>query len=120
MLRILASGSTRRGAAIAAQTCAACHGDKGLSQAQFPALAGQTPAAIYKQLHDYRSGARVNPQMTPVAKALAVTDLANVAAYYAAEAQGLSRRLASAISRASWRSRNWRAKATAGAASRPA
>jgi cytochrome c553 len=85
VMRILASGSTRRGAAIAAQTCAACHGDKGLSQAQFPALAGQTPEAIYKQLHDYRSGARANPQMAPVAKALAVTDLANVAAYYAAE-----------------------------------
>ena len=87
VMRILASGSTRRGAAIAAQTCAACHGDKGLSQAQFPALAGQTPDAIYKQLHDYRSGARANPQMTPVAKALAVSDLANVAAYYAAESK---------------------------------
>lgn len=85
ILRILASGSTSRGAQIAASTCAACHGDKGLSQQTFPALAGQTPEAIYKQLHDYRTGARVNPQMTPVAKALAVTDLANVAAYYAFE-----------------------------------
>jgi cytochrome c553 len=90
VMRILASGSTRRGAAIAARTCAACHGDKGLSQAQFPALAGQTPEAIYKQLHDYRSGARADPQMTPVAKALAVTDLANVAAYYAAESKNLT------------------------------
>jgi cytochrome c553 len=85
VMRILASGSTRRGAAIAAQTCAACHGDKGLSQQTFPALAGQTPEAIYKQLHDYRTGARVHPQMSPVAKALGVADLANVAAYYAAE-----------------------------------
>ena len=85
VMRILNAGSTRHGAAIAARTCAACHGDKGLSQAQFPALAGQTPEAIYKQLHDFRSGARSNPQMTPVAKALAVNDLANVAAYYAAE-----------------------------------
>jgi cytochrome c553 len=90
VMRILASGSTRRGAEIAAQTCAACHGDKGLSQAQFPALAGQTPEAIYKQLHDYRSGARINPQMTPVAKALAVNDLANVAAYYAAESKNFT------------------------------
>jgi cytochrome c553 len=85
ILRILASGSSRRGAQIAARTCAACHGDKGLSQQTFPALAGQTPEAIYKQLHDYRTGARANPQMSPVAKSLAVTDLANVAAYYAAE-----------------------------------
>ncbi len=90
VMRILASGSTRHGAAIAAQTCAACHGDKGLSQQTFPALAGQTPEAIYKQLHDFRSGARVNPQMTPVAKALAVNDLANVAAYYAAESKNLT------------------------------
>ena len=77
-------GSTARGAQIAAETCAACHGDKGLSQQTYPALAGQTPEAIYKQLHDYRTGARVNAQMTPVAQALAVTDLANVAAYFAA------------------------------------
>jgi cytochrome c553 len=85
VLRVLTSGSTRRGAAIAAQTCASCHGDKGLSQQTFPALAGQTPEAIFKQLHDFRSGARANAQMTPVARSLAVNDLANVAAYYASE-----------------------------------
>ena len=90
ILRILASGSTRSGAAIAARTCAACHGDKGLSQQQFPALAGQTPEAIYKQLHDYRTGARSNPQMSPVARALSPTDLANVAAYYAFEGRNFT------------------------------
>ena len=89
VLKILSAGHTDRGAQIAARTCAACHGDKGLSPSTgpgpvFPSLAGQSPYAIYKQLHDFRSGARVNPQMTPVAQKLAVTDLANVAAYYAA------------------------------------
>lgn len=84
VMRILAAGRTQRGEQIAAQTCAACHGDKGLSQQQFPSLAGQSPHAIYKQLSDYRSGARVHPQMTPFAKSLAPADLANVAAYYAA------------------------------------
>lgn len=84
IMRILAAGRTDRGARIAAATCAACHGDKGLSQQQFPSLAGQSSQAIYKQLHDYRSGARVDPQMTPVAQKLAPADLANVAAYYAA------------------------------------
>jgi cytochrome c553 len=88
VMKILAAGRTGRGAQIAAQTCAACHGDKGLSQSTgsgpaFPSLAGQSPYAIYKQLHDFRSGARINPQMTPVAKGLAVADLANVAAFYA-------------------------------------
>jgi cytochrome c553 len=83
VLKILAAGRTQRGAQIAAQTCAACHGDKGLSQGQFPSLAGQSPYAIYKQLHDFQSGARVNPQMSAIAQTLAVNDLANVAAYYA-------------------------------------
>jgi cytochrome c553 len=83
VLKILAAGRTQRGAEIAAQTCAACHGEKGLSQGQFPSLAGQSPYAIYKQLHDFRSGARVNPQMSAIAQTLAVEDLANVAAYYA-------------------------------------
>ena len=90
IMQILASGNTQRGAAIAAQTCAACHGDKGLSPssgappggAVFPSLAGQSPYAIYKQLHDFRSGARINAMMTPVSQTLAVTDLAAVAAYY--------------------------------------
>jgi cytochrome c553 len=89
VMRILASGRTDRGAQIAAQTCAACHGDKGLSQSMgpgpvFPSLAGQSPYAIYKQLHDFRSGARVNAQMTLMAQTLEPADLANVAAYYSA------------------------------------
>lgn len=89
IMKVLASGNTKQGAAIAAQTCAACHGDKGLSQSVapgpvFPSLAGQSPYAIYKQLHDFRSGARVNPQMTAIAQSLAVGDLAAVAAYYSA------------------------------------
>jgi cytochrome c553 len=91
IMKILATGSTQRGARIAAQTCAVCHGDKGLTPTMapipgmpvYPSLAGQNAYAIYKQLHDFRSGARVNPFMTPVAQTLAVADLANVAAYYA-------------------------------------
>lgn len=84
IMRILAAGNTRRGAQLAAQTCAACHGEKGLSQTDIPSLAGQSPYAIYKQLHDYRTGARAHPQMTPVAKQLSPQDLAAVAAYFSA------------------------------------
>ena len=91
VLKILAAGKTQRGAEIAAQTCAACHGDKGLSPSigtapgtpVYPSLAGQSASAIYKQLHDFQSGARVNPMMSPIAQTLDVADLANVAAYYA-------------------------------------
>ena len=83
IMRILRSGNTQRGSALAAEVCAACHGDKGLSQQTFPSLAGQSPYAIYKQLHDYRTGARADPQMSPVARQLAPQDLAAIAAYYA-------------------------------------
>lgn len=85
IMTILASTNTQRGAALAAEVCAACHGEKGLSPApNIPSHAGQTAYAIYKQLHDYRSGARAHPQMTPVAKQLPEKDLASIAAYYAA------------------------------------
>ena len=80
---------------------------------------GRARYAIYKQLHDYRTGARAHPQMTGVAKALRSRDLASVAAYFAAaskEYAALGVRDLSARSR----SRSWPAKATAAAASRPA
>ena len=83
IMRILTGGDTRRGAALAAQTCAACHGDKGLSQSNIPSLAGQSPYAIYKQLHDYRTGARAHPQMTDVSRQLSPRDLAAISAYFA-------------------------------------
>ena len=83
IMKILEGGNTQRGAQLAARTCAACHGEKGLSQTNIPSLAGQSPYAIYKQLHDYRTDARAHPQMTGVAKGLAPADLAAVAAYFA-------------------------------------
>jgi cytochrome c553 len=85
IMQLLAAGNTQRGARLASQVCAACHGEKGVSATStIPSLAGQTSYAIYKQLHDYRSGARSNAQMTSVAKSLSVDDLASIAAYYAA------------------------------------
>jgi cytochrome c553 len=88
IMQRLAAGNTARGAQLAKQVCAACHGETGLSETStIPSLAGQTSYAIYKQLHDYRSGARVNDQMTGVAKSLAVGDLASIAAYFAAASQ---------------------------------
>jgi cytochrome c553 len=53
-LAILARGDLRLGAAQASATCAPCHGEGGISPAQdFPHLAGQSAAAIFKQLSDY-------------------------------------------------------------------
>lgn len=82
-LQILASADARGGAALAANVCSACHGDQGFSMNDtFPRLAGQSPEAIYKQLSDFRSGARVNDQMSAVAQLLTPDQLAQVAAYY--------------------------------------
>jgi cytochrome c553 len=82
-LQILASADPRPGEALAASVCASCHGDQGLSISDdFPRLAGQSPEAIYKQLSDFRSGARVNPSMTLVAQTLSDDQLAEIAAYF--------------------------------------
>ena len=84
----LASGNTQHGEKLAREVCAACHGETGLSEtAIIPSLAGQTSYAIYKQLHDYRTGARVHEQMTGVAQALEVGDLASIAAFFAASTE---------------------------------
>lgn len=86
VLAILAGARVERGAQIAGEVCSACHGEGGVSATpELPSLAGQSAAAIYKQLHDYRTGARAHPQMTPVAIRLALPDLANVAAYFGRE-----------------------------------
>jgi cytochrome c553 len=62
--------------------CIACHGAAGNSTiAQNPKLAGQGGPYVAKQLHDFKSGARNNPIMTPIAKALNDQDIANLIAY---------------------------------------
>jgi cytochrome c553 len=68
----------------AAAVCAGCHGAHGIAPApQFPNLAGQSAIAIYKQLHDYKSGSRVNPIMTGIAKSLQDQDIINLSTHFA-------------------------------------
>ena len=86
VLQVLADAKPDRGRAKAQEVCVACHGEQGVSAApQYPNLAGQSGAAIYKQLSDYRTGSRTNQVMTEIAKALDESTLADVAAYYAAQ-----------------------------------
>ena len=88
VLQILARADPERGRAKVMEVCASCHGENGVSvSAEFPHLAGQSGAAIYKQLHDYRTGSRTNQLMTDLAKALDEPVIADVAAYYAAQPQ---------------------------------
>jgi cytochrome c553 len=86
LLQILAEAKPERGAAKAQEVCVACHGEQGVSRSpEYPNLAGQSGAAIYKQLNDYRTGSRTHPLMTDIAKALDEATLADIAAYYAAQ-----------------------------------
>ena len=74
--------SIGRGATLA-QRCAICHGPVGISRADSPNLAGQYASVIYKQMHDFRSGARTNAVMTPFAVNLTDQEIAELAGYYA-------------------------------------
>ncbi len=82
MLPPATAESIGRGATLALQ-CTMCHGARGLSNAYFPNLAGQYAPAIYKQLHDFQSGARTNAVMTPRVANLSEQDMRDIAAYYA-------------------------------------
>ena len=69
-----------------AQACGACHGQNGASTAPIiPIIWGQQSSYLYKELHDYHSGARDNPIMTPLAKGSALDDLRKLADYFAAK-----------------------------------
>ena len=84
VLQILAEAKPERGHAKVQEVCVSCHGEQGVSVApEFPHLAGQSGAAIYKQLNDYRTGSRTHQLMTDIAKALDKDMIADVAAYYA-------------------------------------
>ena len=86
VLQILADAKPERGRAKVQEVCVACHGEQGVSVSpEYPHLAGQSGAAIYKQLNDYRTGSRTHQLMTDIAKALDENTLADVAAYYAAQ-----------------------------------
>jgi cytochrome c553 len=70
-----------------AQVCAACHGQNGVptDAKTNPIIWGQQQSYLVKQLHDYRSGERDSPIMSPIAKSLAREDLRKIAAYFAAK-----------------------------------
>jgi len=88
VLQILARADVQRGRAKVQEVCVACHGETGVSPSpDFPHLAGQSGAAIYKQLYDYRTGSRAHPLMTGIAKALDEAVIPDVAAYYAGQPQ---------------------------------
>jgi len=71
--------------------CASCHGPVGLSPVPtYPNLAGQQPLYLDYALRRYRDGERRGQQagmMYTVAQALSDADIADLAAYYAAQSR---------------------------------
>jgi len=67
-----------------AEGCAGCHGADGVSEIPLtPSLAGQPDEFVQWQLVYFRSGARKNEIMGPVAESLNNEDIRNLGAYYA-------------------------------------
>ena len=67
-----------------AELCAGCHGENGISQTEnIPSLAGQPDQFIQWQLVFFRSGARKNEQMQPIAEQVDNDDIRNLGAYFA-------------------------------------
>jgi cytochrome c553 len=73
--------SVGRGATLAMQ-CAICHGSDRQGQVDTPNLEGQPAAAVYKELRDFKAGARTNAVMSPFAIKLSEQDILDLAAYY--------------------------------------
>jgi cytochrome c553 len=82
MLPAATAESIGRGGTLALR-CTMCHGARGVSEADTPNLSSQYAPAIYKQLRDFKSGARANAAMTPRVEDLSDQDMRDLAAYYA-------------------------------------
>lgn len=80
------AGSAEKGQAKAAP-CVACHGVNGNSvNPEWPNLAGQHESYIKRQLAAFKSDARQNPLMTPMAKPLSEEDMADLGAFFSSQA----------------------------------
>nr|WP_114326949.1 c-type cytochrome [Candidatus Colwellia aromaticivorans] len=82
---IAVEGNVDAGEAKAAM-CGACHGAAGISPSPtYPNLAGQQSAYIVKQLSDFKSGARTDMMMAPMAANLSEQDMADLAAFFSSQ-----------------------------------
>jgi cytochrome c553 len=82
MARVADRASVGRGATLALN-CTMCHGAQGMSRSDAPNLAGQYPEVVIKQMHDYKTGKRVNALMQSLSQGLSDAEIRDLAAYYA-------------------------------------
>src|SRR5258707_10382295 len=66
-----------------AQACTGCHGENGVPQQKtMPVIWGQYQGYLYLQLRDYKSGARKNDIMSPLAQTMERDDMMALALYF--------------------------------------
>ncbi len=70
----------KAGSALA-NTCLGCHGNGARGNGAVPRLAGQQPAYLSKQLHDFKSGARKGGPMQAMVANLSDSQIEQLAAY---------------------------------------
>lgn len=102
---VINTASALEGNADAGKTkaamCGACHGATGHSLSPtYPNLAGQKAAYIVQQLTDFKSGARTNMMMAPMAANLSEQDMADLAAYFSTQERSSKKAAASGDSSA--------------------
>jgi cytochrome c553 len=79
----LGAGAPAQSVDDKAQVCAGCHGDKGIPQQKaWPVIWGQQQGYLYLQLRDFKSGARKNDIMSPIAQSLERADMQALALYF--------------------------------------
>jgi len=67
-----------------AESCGACHGADGVPlQTDYPVIWGQQLGYLFIELRDFKSGARNNDVMSPIAQSLEFSDLLPLAQYFA-------------------------------------
>jgi cytochrome c553 len=72
-----------------AQICAACHGENGIPTQQaspVPVIWGQQLGYLFIELRDFKTGARKNDLMSPIAQGLDFSDLMPLAQYFSQKA----------------------------------
>src|SRR5215470_6982377 len=66
-----------------AQLCTACHGENGIPQQKnIPVIWGQNQGYLYLNLRDYKSGARKDDSMSPIAQSMERDDMMAFALYF--------------------------------------
>lgn len=77
LLKSLKSAQIEKGQSLTA-TCEGCHAPQGMA----PNLDGQLDTYLYKELMDYRSGARQHAVMSALSQGLSDQDVIDLAAFY--------------------------------------